>query len=76
VDACRPGRPTGPPEASPSLRAISVLLYRPLQTPDAAGQAENGYRQLQALTCEDRTVEGADGLLIAAAQGYAAEQGA
>src|SRR5262245_48100241 len=65
----------GRPEASAPLRAISVLPLRPVQTPDAAREAEDGYQQLQALARQSPIVEGAEGLLVAAARAYAADKG-
>jgi hypothetical protein len=65
----------GRPGASAPLRATSVLLYRPLQTAEAAGWAEAGYRQLQALAAGFPEAGDADALLAAAEGAYQQDRG-
>ncbi len=65
----------GRPSASATLRATSVLLYRPLQTAEAARFVEDGYQQLQALARQDPAAGDADALLAVAEHAYGQDRG-
>jgi tetratricopeptide (TPR) repeat protein len=65
----------GRPDASASLRAASVLLYRPLQKANAARWAEVGYQQLQTLARQHPAAGDADALLALAERAYRQDRG-
>jgi len=65
----------GRPSLSAPLRATSVLLFRPLQTADAARKMEAGCHQLQALAHQDPAVGDAEALFAVAEHAYRQDRG-